>query len=169
MGAVRYRNLKIRGVVYPTATDAAKALGVSADAVRIAARKGTLHRVGTGRVGVEPMPVRIRGLDFPNAKAAAVHFGVTVHAVHYAISAGDPDRIGRRSKPPQARARPITLYGVNFPSHAEASRQLGFQSEYVARALKRNTPEGHERIRTAMMAYVARQEQAAYHRWERAA
>ena len=161
MGQHIYRDIEIRGVRYPSASAAGKALGVTADAVRIAVRRGTLHRVGTGRVGAEPLPVCIRGKTFPDARAAAAHFGVCVSAVHSALAAGVPDRVGRKVPPPQPRAKPVTLFGVDFPSHAEASRALGFRDDYLARALKRNTRSGQQRIMAAVMKYVAVRDQAA--------
>ena len=44
MGRRIYRDIEIRGVVYPDAGSAAAAHGVSAQAVRVAVRKGTQHR-----------------------------------------------------------------------------------------------------------------------------
>lgn len=165
MGETRYRDLEIRGVKYETAAAAAAALGVSSDAVRIAAKRGTLHRVGTGRVGREPMPVRIRGVDFPDAHAAAEHFGVSPHTVWAAIGMGDPDRVARKVPPPLPRLKPVTLYGVSFPSCAEASRQLGFGwSGYVSQALRRQNPVAQERIRAAVMRLVAEREVRAMRR-----
>ncbi|MCA0851405.1 hypothetical protein [Salipiger thiooxidans] len=170
MGRTIYTNIEIRGKVYADLASAARANGVTSDAVRLAMRRGSLHRVGTGRVGREPMPVRIHGKDFPDAHAAAAHFGVTAQTIWSAINAGDPDRIGRPAAPRQAQEKPVTLHGVTFRSRAEASRALGFKNvEYISRALKRDTPEGRERIRLAVMKYLARRESEAMRRRGRGA
>jgi len=111
------------------------------------------------------MPVRIRGVDFPDAHAAAEHFGVSPHTVWAAIGMGDPDRVARKVSPPLPRLKPVTLYGVSFPSCAEASRQLGFGwSGYVSQALRRQNPVAQERIRAAVMRLVAEREVRAMRR-----
>lgn len=147
-----YRDIKIRGVTYPDVASAAKALGVHPNTVRTAARKGTLHRVGTGRVGVEPMPVLIAGQRFENAQAAADHFQVQVMTVYSAISDGDPDRIARPPRYNPARSRQITIGSLTFPSMAQAARELGFKNrEFVSKALKQGSGRGRQRILAAAM------------------
>lgn len=153
MGVRLYRDLVVRGEVFPTAAAAAARFGVSADTVRIAARKGTLHRVGTGAVGSEPFPVRIRGVVYPSARAAAKALGVSPGAVWQALAQGDVDRIGlgpRCHRPHRSRA--ITLGGMRFASMAAADRALGFSPGYIAHSLRRGRRSALERIMAAAMA-----------------
>lgn len=154
MGARKHTDITIRGVTYPTVAAAAAVLSVTPAAIYIAMRKGTLHRVGTGRVGPEPMPVRIAGRDFADARQAARHFGITYQAVIAAICAGDPDRIARRPVYGKARAQEITLAGVTFPSKAAASRALGFHENYIAQSLSRGGPSTLRKIEQAAMRYA---------------
>lgn len=162
MAALVYRDIEIRGRVYPDANAAAAALGVTADAVRMAARRGTLHRCGTGASHPEPMPVRIRGVVYPDARTAAAALGVTPTAVWAALAAGNPDRVGLPNPPPNWRARPFTVGGLRFASMRAAALALGFSDPgYVARAMKRNSRRGRERILAAAMAYRARLEREA--------
>lgn len=155
MGNRIYQDIEIRGVVYPDADAAAAAFGVTADAVRMACRRGTQHRIGTGAVGVEPMRVRIAGRDFETAKAAAAHFGVHTSAVYAAIRDGDPDRVARPAVYNPWKSRRFSIGGLTFPSMSAASRALGFTDEYIAQVMRRGSERGRERILAAAMAYVA--------------
>lgn len=158
MGKRVYTDLCIRGTVYPDAPTAARALGVTPDAVRHAARNGTLHRCGTRRVGAEPLPVRIAGQVFPTAAAAAAHFGVTPGAVYKAVSQGDPDRIASPARYNGAASKPVAIGPHRFASMSEASRALGFHAEFIAHALRRRSKRGMQRILAAAMACPAGQE-----------
>jgi len=163
MGRTIYRDIEIRGVTYPTAPAAARALGVTPDTIRRARRNGTLHRVGLGRVGVEPMPIRIRGLDYADAHAAAVALGVTAAAVWQAAHKGTLDRVGlgpRRDNP--SRARPVAIGSASYASMAVASKVLGFGESYISQALRRKSKRAMERIVAAQMAMEAEQEAAAW-------
>ncbi len=154
------RPVTIRGVTYSNFSEAGKALGVHANTVRAAYRNGTLHRVGTGRVGPEPMRVRIAGQDFEDVNAAAAHFGVQPGTVYSAICDGDPDRIARPAVYNPWKSKAFTIGGVTFPSMRAVSRALGFKDEeYVAKALKRGSRRGRERILAAAMSYVAQGKQ----------
>lgn len=160
MGARIYQSIEIRGVTYPDLNAAADALGVHPNTVRAARRNGRLHRVGTGRVGTEPLPVRIAGQEFESAQAAAAHFGVAVGTVYSAVCDGDPDRIVRPKRYNPWKSQPFSIGGLTFPSMREASRALGFKSEeYIAKAIKRGSRRGQERILAAAMAYAARRDQ----------
>ncbi|RBO52645.1 hypothetical protein DSD19_13740 [Rhodovulum sp. BSW8] len=152
-----YTDLTIRGTTYPDAATAARALGVTPEAVRSAARKGRLDRVGAGRKGVEPMPVRIRGELFADAHAAAARFGVTPQAVWKALADGDPDRIGRPQRRPGRDPHPVEIGGLRFASQRKASRALGFSDDYLSHALTRGGRAARERILAAAMALSARQ------------
>jgi hypothetical protein len=156
MGKRRYRDIEIRGTVYPTVQDVADALGVTPRAVTMAIRKGTTDRIGTGAVGSEPMPVRIRGRVYPDAGAAAKALGVTRGRIHQAINRGHEDRVGLPPSHNGARAKPVRVGGLDFPSMAAASRALGFRSEYLSRVMTRGSKRGRERILAAAMAYAAK-------------
>lgn len=156
MGKRLYRDIEIRGTVYPTVQDAADAFGVTPRAVTMAIRKGTTHRIGTGAVGPEPLPVRIRGRVYPDAGAAAKALGLTRHAIHLAIAEGREERVGLPPGHNGARAKPVRVGGLDFPSMAAASRALGFRSEYLSHVMTRGSKRGRERILAAAMAYAAR-------------
>lgn len=151
----KYQNLEIRGMYYRDADEAAAALGVQAQAIRSAARRGTLHRVGLGEKGKEPMRVCIRGEVFPDARSAAKRFGVTVDAVWTAIWLGNPDRVGRKRN---AAGKPVNLWGLEFPTMADASRALGFSSGYVSLAMRRKSRAMMERIAGEAMRVIAERE-----------
>lgn len=158
---LRYTALDIRGVVYPTAQVAAAAHGVSAQAVRVAAGRGTLHRVGTGQAGIEPMPVLIRGRRFENAKQAAAHYGVTASAVHSAMARGKLDNLARPQRYNGAKSKSVTLAGMFFVSMSEADRVLGFKRGYVSLALRRQSRAAMQSILGAVMRERNRRDQQA--------
>ena len=156
MRATIYRDIDIRGQVFATARAAAEHFGISADAVRIAARRGTLHRVGTGDVGAEPCPVRIRGTIYASAKEAGAAYGLTPAAIHRALAEGRIDRVGlaeRKGRP--HRSREIVIGGVRYASMRAADRALGFGPGYVAHSLKNGRKCAAERILGAAMALRA--------------
>jgi len=161
MGKRVWVDLVIRGVSYPTAQAAAAALGVTQEAVMVAARKGALERCGLGLVGRAPLPVRIRGRVFPSARAAAQHFQVQVSTIFSAIADGREDRVGLAPTVAANRSQPVVLGGMAFRSKAEASRRLGFQHEYVARAMLRRSERAMVRILAAAMRLRAAQDCAA--------
>lgn len=150
----------IRGVEYPSHEAAARALGLTSSTISKARRKGTLHRVGTGRTGAEAMPVRIHGRDYPSAKAAAAALGVTPSCVFHALSLGDPDRIGRRTLV-RNNAQPVRIGNLDFPSKRAAAIALGFKPEYVARAIKLRRASAWQRILSAAMVEEARRARSA--------
>lgn len=150
----------IRGKVYPDIKAAAAAVGVHPNTVRRAVKAGTLHRCGTGAVGVEPMPVRIRGRVYADARAAAAALGVAVGTVRAAVAKGDPDAVRRVSRT-VTNACPVVLGPVSFPSRRAASRALGFANpDYVNKALTRGAGP-RERVLAAAMAYAMRMDRAS--------
>lgn len=156
MGKRLYRDIEIRGTVYPTAKAAAEALGVTVRTVQIAAKRGTLHRVGLGRKGAEPMPVEVRGVVYPNAKVAARRLGLTAHAVYQAIAAGRPHECGLRLRHNSTASRPVTIGNLTFSSMEQAGRELGFGHGYVSQVMRRRSKIGHERLVGAAMREAAR-------------
>lgn len=165
MGRRIYRDIEIRGVVYPDAGSAAAAHGVSAQAVRVAVRKGTQHRVGTGAVGIEPMPVCLGGRRFVHAAAAARHFGVTRHAIYQAIASGRAQEFGGPPRHARLRSKPVTIGHLSFASMDEACRALGFRRGYVSQVLRRRSKTGLQIVLAAAMREARRRETAlANHR-----
>tara|TARA_Y100001951_G_C11272329_1_gene259590 strand:- start:914 stop:1438 length:525 start_codon:yes stop_codon:yes gene_type:complete len=160
-GRRKYTDLVVGDRTYPTPQAVAAAFGVSAQAVRIAARKGTLHRVGTGRPGVEPMPVLIRGQRFENSRQAAAHLGVTLSAVHTAMMRGTLDTLGLPQRYNGGNSKSVTLAGMCFASMVEADRVLGFKRNYVSLALRRKSPSAMQAILGAVMREQNRREQQA--------
>lgn len=160
MGARLHRDIEIRGVVYPTAQAAARALGVQAQTVRKAAQRGTLDSVGLGLSHPRPMPVRIRGRVYPSARAAAAALGVSQGAIRQALARGDPDSVGRR-RYNGARARPVAIGGLQFASMAEASRALGFSQSYVSKVLRGRSPVSRQRLLGAAMQLALARERVA--------
>jgi hypothetical protein len=150
-----YRSVTIRGVTYANFSEAGRALGVHANTVRAAYRNGTLHRVGTGRVGPEPMRLQIAGRVFENVHDAAKHFRCCPHTIWSALADGDPDRVARPQRYNPWKSKPFEIGGLRFPSMRAASRALGFKDEeFIAKAIKRKSKRGRERILAAAMAYA---------------
>lgn len=150
MGRRAYRDIEIRGTVYATAQEAARALGVQCQTIRWAVKNGRLDHVGTGS-GPRPMPIRIRGQRFEDAHAAARHFGVTPQAVWSAIQVGDPDRVGRKGRYAHSSSKPVRIAGRSFASMAQASLALGFERSYLSKTLKTGGPVARERVLAAAM------------------
>lgn len=155
MGARKYRDIEVRGVVYPTAQAAAAALGVREITVHKALQSGRLDTLGTGAAHPTPMRVRIAGRVFPDARAAAAHFGVTVGAVRNAILEGDPDRIARKRRGRRGvNAKPVTIGPVTFPSMRAADEALGYSHGIVSRILRRGGPRAREALVGRAMAWA---------------
>lgn len=156
-----YRNIEVRGTVYADAKAVADAYGVTTETVRKAIKKGTLHRIGTGAVGAEPLPVRIRGRVFPTARDAARHFGVGRSAIYHAIKQGREDRLGLPRQQKNGMAKPITIGPLSFPSMNEAGRVLGFGNNYVSQAISSGRTSAMERILSAAMREARRRQMQA--------
>lgn len=162
MGKRRYRDIQLDGVVYADADALAAAKGVKPATARRAIRLKRLHRLGVGRPGPEPMPVRIGDREFADVPSAAKALGKTQAAVWSAISDGDPDRLVRPPRWNPAKAQPIEIGGLHFPSHRAASRALGFSNpDYVGVVLRRGYKRGWQRVLGAAMALRARLDAAA--------
>jgi hypothetical protein len=72
----------IRGVTYPSVSAAAEAIGVSADAIRKARRRGALDKVGLNPRGREHgLPVTIDDVTYPSVPKAAKALGMSYWAV----------------------------------------------------------------------------------------
>ena len=152
MGRRIYTDITIDGVTYPDANAVARAKGVTANAVRIAIKRGTTHRIGTGAVGAEPMPILIRGRRYATARHAAKALGLTPGAVYRAINDGNADRLGRGPcNLNGARSKPVRIGPLDFPSMEEANRVLGFGPGYVSRALRGRSIVGCQRVLAAAM------------------
>lgn len=78
---------EIRGVVYRSQSDAARALGVSHASICIALDRGRLQSVGL-RMHGHRKPCYINGKRWPSQTAAARALGVTPAAVNRAVRSG---------------------------------------------------------------------------------
>lgn len=151
------RAVTIRGTTYPSLSAAARAHGVNYNTVYVARRKGTLHRVGLGRVGAEPLPVCIGGQTYATAKAASKALGIKIGTIYAAIADGEPDRVLKRQTYAVPWSQPITIGNRTYPSKAAANRALGFKSrDYVNKVIASGSKKGWERILAAAMALEAR-------------
>lgn len=151
-----YRDIRIRGIVYPTIAEAATSLGVSSGAVLKAFHAGRLDGVGLGPRGRELMPIRIRGKTYANAQLAADRFGMTRAAIYSALHRGDLDRIGMPPRVGRAKSVPFELGGMHWPSMRQASMDLGFHPEYVSRSFLKRRKSAQQRILGAAMALAAK-------------
>lgn len=89
----------IKGVTYPSIFAAGKALGVKAQTVRMAIRRGTTDSIGLGSKMVDghqinSEPLTIRGVRYPSQTIAAEVLGVTQGAISNAIRRGTLDTVG---------------------------------------------------------------------------
>lgn len=163
MGARKYRDIEVRGVVYPTAQAAAAALGVREITVLRAARLGRLDTLGLGAAGLQSMPVRIRGVVYPSAAAAASALGVGVSAVRQALARGREDRVGlprhRKLPPNSAPGKAVSIGGFEFVSQVAADAALGLPRGTTSRV--RRGVASRERWLRAAMQWSDRQRRAA--------
>lgn len=144
----------VHGVTYPSYSDAGRALGLAANTIRHAHKNGTLHRVGCGRRGPEPMRIKIGDAEFESAAEAARHFKCRPMTILSAVADGDPERVARARRYNPWKSKPFQIGDLRFPSMRQASRALGFESEeFIAKALKRGSKKGYERIVAAAMTY----------------
>lgn len=78
----------IRGEIYPSQTDAARAIGVHVSTVNRALDRGTEDNVGLGPQGHSHKPCTINGQRYPSRASAARALGVTPPAICRALSEG---------------------------------------------------------------------------------
>lgn len=162
MGRRLYRDIIIRGEVYPSIRAAARALGVTHSTVLKAYHAGRLDGVGLGESYPRAMPVRIRGVVYPSVTAAAAALGVGPSAISQALARGAEDRVGLKlSARRPNRTISVVLGGVRFASMSEADRALGFKPGYVSKALRSKSRRSRERILAAVMRFAAVQRRAA--------
>lgn len=100
----------MRGVTYASLTIAAKALGVTRQAVANAERRGTLDTVGLGHVAAHKKAVLIKGEKYPDGK----HFPSIIAA---ARDLGAP---------------PMELYKARSDARAEGKRITVTKWGYMA-------------------------------------
>lgn len=158
MRSRRGHEVTVRGVTYPSHSAAARALGVSAQALHSAVSRGSLHRIGSGRCGKEPMAVRIRGVVYANAAAAAKALGVTRKAIYQALFVGDPDRVGVRKHVPSAHAKPVQIGPLSWPNRTAAARDLRCAMKTIALAATGGPSPARERLIARAMRLAAERE-----------
>lgn len=147
-------SVTVHGVTYSSYSAAGRALGLAANTIRHAHKNGTLHRVGCGRRGPEPMRIKIGDVEFESAAEAARHFKCRPMTILSAVADGDPERVVRPRRYNPWKSKPFEIGGLRFASMRQASRALGFESEeFIAKALKRGSKKGYERIVAAAMVF----------------
>ena len=141
----------IRGVTYPSTTEAAQALDVTRTTVKLAMLRGRLDSVGLR--GSTPMPVRIRGKVYKSAKAAAKALKVSKANVYAMVTVGREDLIGigtgKRADGSHSGGlpkKPITIAGVPFASLHEASLLLGLRPAHVGHVMRHGGDRARKRI-----------------------
>jgi hypothetical protein len=97
-GAFRAQGVKQRvywnGTVYPSISAAAKAAGVSRQAMSEAVTQNRLHSVGKGTHGFKHRcPVAAHGWHWPSQKDAAAALGVTPYVIWSRLNRGTFDRL----------------------------------------------------------------------------
>lgn len=150
MGARKHRDIAIRGTVYPTVMNAAVALGVQEQTVLKAIQAGRLDGVGLGQSHPVARPVKVRGKVYETCAAAAKDLRLSRNAIWNAIEAGREDRVGLPGKPHRT-VKPVRIGPHQFSSMVEASRALGFKSDYVSHALRHRRASSMERLMAAAM------------------
>ena len=103
---------------------------------------------------------------FPSQRAAARALGISKITVAYHLNThGNLDRAGlgqRRPWATQNAAKPLTVFGHNFPSRTAASRELGVSVSQLRRwQEKPRSPYFHDLILGAVMRWQAQQRRAA--------
>lgn len=74
-------SVKIRGVVYPTVRDAARAFKVSETNVRVLLHRGRIDQVGMGKFRktpgpqIPPKPIRVNGCEFSSMQSLSLYLG----------------------------------------------------------------------------------------------
>jgi predicted DNA-binding protein (UPF0251 family) len=96
MGDSQCIPVEIRGVAYESIGEAARALGVSQQAVSSARKRGRLQFVGLGLRGnpSATKPITIQGVDYPSRTNAAEILGVSKSAISHAIKRNRLDFVG---------------------------------------------------------------------------
>lgn len=147
---------EVRGRQFASVPEAAKAFGVSREAVYYALRHKRLHRLGLRHKGAEPMPVMIRGKRYENAHKAAAAHGVGVSAVYQALSKGRIDRLGLpRGTPSCGRVVPVQIGPMSFPSLRALSLALGRNPGYASCLMRRQPDTARQTLLGAVMALHA--------------
>lgn len=154
MGARKYRDIEIRGTVFPTLAAAAQHFGVQSQTVYKAMLAGRLDTLGSHYTGVEPCPVRIRDKTFTSAKEAALAFGVNTNSIRTALHRGKIDRVGLPPQNARNGAKPFALAGHTWPSRRAAEQDLGLGEGFITHAIRHNRRSSWENIVRAGMAWV---------------
>lgn len=125
--------ITIRGVTYPSASAASRALGLHHSTVSIAKKRGTLEAVGLRNHG--NAPITIRGVDYPSIRQAATAIGVSHSTLMKAIKEGTVDGCGL------GRGCPVMVRGVLYPNTKACADALGLAVATVQKALRKGRAE----------------------------
>lgn len=132
----------IRGEWYPSATQAAKAIGVSVPAVINAKKRGSLDMVGLGARAGKPrasgVPVTIRGVKYSSMKDAADALGLCRSTISSAQRSGQLDKAGLGTG--SNMAKPVMANFLEFPTISSAAEHLGVTQLEIRGAIKFKAP-----------------------------
>lgn len=107
------------------------------------------------------MSVRVRGVTYPDVATCARKLRVDRTTVYGALARGREDYLGLGSGTTGVKGdppKPVTLFGVWFPSKEGASRALGMDPSYVGNTLKRGGKRARENMLRRVMEYLAKKE-----------
>ena len=124
---------RIRGVDYPSISEAARQLKLNPSTIYAALEKGSLEQVGMLRRNKRPCT--INGVDYPSLSAAGRVLGITPQSLGVWLD--------RRAKGIKPRAPlPCLVDGVEYPSVRIAAETLGVGVEKLRKRLARLKARG---------------------------
>jgi hypothetical protein len=105
MTSPRLKPVEIRGIIYASQAEAARALGLHRTTIKRAAERGTLQFVGLGSGNnprshikkgqrIAERPITIRGVTYPSQVIAAEILGVKPNTICTARKRGTLDTVG---------------------------------------------------------------------------
>ena len=114
------------------------------------------------------MSVKVGPLVFETVAKCAEHYGVTTSTVYAALHRGTIDNLGsgRGNRTSHLKCgcnrKPVNFGRLSFASLSEASRALGYSSNYVSFVLRKGLPEARASLARRVAEYHAKQEMARY-------
>lgn len=84
-------------------------------------------------------PVMVQGVEYPSISAAARHFGISRTGAMAALARGDCiSKVTNSMHGKRNAAKPVVVYGVEYPSIKIAAEVLGVCVQTVSRYTKRD-------------------------------
>ena len=160
MAALKYRDIDVRGTVYPTVAAISAALSVHPVSVRNSIRRGHTHRIGLGLHGPEPMRIATPKGVFADSWAAAAAHGVVRSTVYNAVGRAREHNLGRGAVG-GGYFKPVQIGTMTFPSRKAVDERFGFPTGFTSKALQHRKGLRWERLLSAVMGVQAADEAAA--------